>query len=159
MDRACLLCVGSKESMDKLISTRQDSGKKDYMKHVFGIPIKDNVAVSAIRLTPSVEHLLPMKEILHPGYCGEECRNLLIDSGMADRFVICGIESPGCGYVTYDIVFPQGRCEKGESSREAAIREFGEETGIKFDSSSKNITFLGFVGKRKEMSVYSYRTD
>lgn len=159
MDRACLLCVGTKDSLENLIATRQHSGKKDYMKYLFSIPIKDNVAVSAIRLTPSVDFLLPLKEILHPGYCGEECRNLLVDLGVADQFVICGIESPGCGYVTYDIVFPQGRCEKGESSRDAAVREFGEETGIKLDSSSKNITFLGFVGKRKEMSVYSYKVD
>ena len=161
MDRSCLLCVGKKNSLEKLINSRQFSGKKDFMKYIFSIPIKDNVTVSAIRLTPSVEFLLPIKEILHPGYCGEECRELILDSNIdvTDCHVICGIESPGCGYMTYDIVFPQGRCEKGESSRTAAIREFAEETGIKLDSFSKNITFLGFVGKKKEMSVYLYKVD
>ncbi len=159
MDRACLLCTGTKKSLGELINVRQDSKEKDYMKYLFSIPIKDCVTVSALRLTPEVNHILPSKEFLHPGYCGEECRDLLVNSGMTDKFVICGIESPGCGYTTYDIVFPQGRCEKGESSRDAAIREFIEETGIKLDSKSKNIYFLGFVGKRKEMSVYMYKID
>ena len=158
MDRACLLCVGTKDSLRKLIETRIDSHKKDYMKRVFIIPIKDSVTVSAIRLTPEVNDFLPQNEFLHPGYCGEECRDMLVEAGLHNRFVICGIESPGYGYTTYDIVFPQGKCEKGESSRDTAIREFSEETGIILDTSS-NIFFLGFVGKRKEMSVYMYKVD
>lgn len=162
MDRACLLCVGTKNSLDELIKSRQDSKENDYMKYVFSIPVKDYVSISALRLTHDVGHILPGKEFLHPGYCGEECRELLIKAGMIDEYVICGIESPGCGYTTYDIVFPQGRCEKGENSRDASLREFTEETGIKLDGLStvngvKNISFLGFVGRRKEMSVYMYK--
>lgn len=157
MDRSCLLCVGTKKTLNGLISSRQDSKKKDYMKCVFGIPIKDCVTLSAIRLTPEIE-FLPSDEILHAGYCGEECRDMLVDVGMSDLFVICGIESPGCGYTTYDIVFPQGRCEKGESPRDTAIREFMEETGIRPDS-FRNTIFLGFVGRRKEMSVYMCIVD
>jgi hypothetical protein len=130
------------------------------MKYLFTIPVKDLVTVSAIRLTPDMSNILPPDEFLHPGYCGEECRELLLKAGdQSEKFVICGIEFPGCGYTTHDIVFPQGKCEKNESSRDTAIREFGEETGIKLDSSSRNISFLGFVGKRKEMSVYMYKVD
>lgn len=158
MDRACLLCIGTLDSLHKLIETRQDSKKRDYMKHLFIIPIKDNVAISGMKLTNVVD-FLPIGEFLHPGYCGEECRDMLIDAGFSDKFVICGVEFPGCGYMTHDIVFPQGKCENGESSRETAIREFGEETGILLDSSYKNILFLGFVGKRKEMSVYVYKVN
>lgn len=154
MDRACLLCVGSKESLQRLINSRQDSGKKDYMKYLFIIPLQDSVAVSAIRLMNNLQQgIVPTNEFLHPGYGGEECRDMLVKLGLGDKYVLCGIESPGCGYTTYDIVFPQGRCEKGESPRDAATREFTEETGIKVESS---IIFIGFTGKRKEMSVYLY---
>lgn len=163
MNRSCLLCVGSKCILLDLISRRTESGEKDYMKYVFAIPMKDSVSLSAIRLTPEMQNImLPKDEFLHPGYCGEECRDLLLSNpefkNDKDLYAIVGIESPGCGYTTYDIVFPQGRCYKGENSRDTSIREFYEESGIKLDT-SKIPLFLGFVGKRKEMSVYAYRVD
>jgi hypothetical protein len=158
MDRSCLLCIGYKEQLDELISTRQHSNKKDYMNYLFRIPIKDYVYQSAANLSNLVEikSILPENETLHTGYSGEECRRLLLENKLEDKWVICGIEFPGCGYLTYDIVFPQGRCEKGETSRETAIREFAEETGIQLQPSVSSIKFLGFVGVKKEMSVYMY---
>ena len=162
MNRSCLLYVGRKSVLMESIKKRVDSGKKDYMKHVFAIPISDSVSVSALRLTPEMKKIMPPEEFLHPGYCGEECRDLLISNPSfkndTDLFVIVGIECPGCGYNTYDIVFPQGRKDRGENSRDASMREFSEETGIRLDTSRQPI-FLGFVGKRKEMSVYAYRID
>lgn len=159
MDRSCLLCIGNKEHLDRLILNRQNSNKKDYMNYLYCIPIKDYVYQSALHLSKldELKGVLPENETLHTGYSGEECRRLLLENKLEDKWVICGIEFPGCGYLTYDIVFPQGRCEKGETSRETAIREFMEETGIQIDySSSTNVKFLGFVGVKKEMSVYMY---
>lgn len=162
MDRSCLLCVGSQSVLTDLISKRTDSGEKDYMKYVFAIPMKDSVSVSALRLTPEMQKIMPKDEFLHPGYCGEECRDLLLANvafkNEKDLFAIVGIEEPGCGYTTYDIVFPQGRTDRGENSRDASMREFSEETGIKIDT-SRHPLFLGFVGKRKEMSVYAYKVN
>lgn len=163
MDRSCLLCIGSQLALNDLILKRIDSGEKDYMKQAFAIPMKDSVSVSALRLTPEMQKYMPKDEFLHPGYCGEECRDLLISNPefkneKDNLYAIVGIESPGCGYTTYDIVFPQGRTDKGENSRDASMREFMEETGIKIDT-SKTPLFLGFVGRRKEMSVYAYRID
>lgn len=164
MYRSCLLCIGNKMSLDRLIVTRKDSNKRDYMKYLFSIPIKDYVCISAIRASSTVKNILPKNDFLRPGYCGEECRNLLIRNGFIDKYVICGIEMPGCGYTTYDIVFPQGRCEKGEDTKTAAFREFSEETGIDLYRITSTIDdnrmkFLGFVGKRREMSVYAYIID
>lgn len=160
--RSCLLCVGSQSVLLDLISKRINSGEKDYMKYVFAIPMKDPVSVSAIRLTPEMQKafVVPSNEFLHPGYYGEESRELLIShpefKNEKDLYAIVGIEAPGCGYTTYDLVFPQGRCDRNENSRDASMREFSEESGIKLDT-SKIPLFLGFVGKRKEMNVYAYR--
>ena len=155
MKRSCLLCVGSIDSIKTLMDSRINSHKGDYMSYLFSIPIKDNICVSAVRLTPVVSHCLPPGEVLHPGYCGEECLDLLMEAGFSNKFVICGLESPNCNcdFTTYDIVFPQGKCERDEHPRDAAIREFSEETGIPL-SIYTYITFLGVVGKYKEMSVY-----
>jgi hypothetical protein len=165
MIRSCLLCVGSYETLQKYIRNRVDSGKKDFMKYVFSIPLSENVSSSSLKLTPILkEILLPPNEELHPGYCGEECRDLLIQNpefkDYKELWTIVGIEypAPGCGYSTYDIVFPQGRMDKGENSRDASMREFSEETGIFLDT-TKVPVFLGFVGKRGEMGVYAYRLD
>ena len=194
MERSCLLVVGKKDVLDKLISERVDSKQRDYMKQVYSIPINQTVADSAIELTPTVKKCdnvvafngrrLMEDEILYPGYCGEDCRRFLLDAGLSDYYVIVGTECPGFGYKTFDIVFPQGRCERGEVSSTTAVREFMEETGIKLDnitfdeveykkgttSSSilsndrepkinvlRHITLLGFTGVRKEMSVYLYK--
>jgi hypothetical protein len=157
-NRACLLCVG-KKSLKSLIESRIDSNKRDYMKHIFSIPIKEKVNDSALKLTLDMKEFLPVGEHLHAGYGGEECREMLICAGLSEKYVICGMESPGCGYKTYDIVFPQGKCEKGESSRETSIREFTEETGIVLNDAMNNIFFLGFVGEKKEMKVYLYNLD
>lgn len=163
MNRSCLLCIGSYSSLSELVSKRIHSGEKDYMKYAFVIPIKDPISVSAEKLTPEIKNDIPTGEILHPGYCGEECRELLLNNirfkkDIKDLYIIVGTEFPGCGYVTHDIVFPQGRCDKGENSRDASMREFFEEVGIKLDK-SKTPVFLGFVGKKKEMSAYVYRVD
>lgn len=159
MDRSCLLCVGSKSNLQDLISKRIDSGKKDFMKYAFAISMDESVSVSALRLTPEMKKIMPDNEFLHPGYCGEECRDLLIRNmdfkKEKNLYAIVGIESPGCGYFTYDIVFPQGRCDYRENSRDTAMREFHEETGISLDN-SKRPQFLGLVGKKREMSVYVY---
>lgn len=159
MERSCLICVGTENVLRDLISNRKHSGKNDYMKYLFAIPMDISVSESALKLTPEVKHIMPKDEFLHPGYCGEICRDLLINNpefkGEKDLFSIVGIEEPGCGYDNYDIVFPQGRTDRGENSRDASMREFMEETGIKIDT-SRHPTFLGFVGKRKEMSVYCY---
>jgi hypothetical protein len=157
-NRACLLCVG-KKSLHSLIESRIDSNKKDYMKHIFSIPIKEKVSDSALNITFNMKKFLPEDEYLHAGYGGEECRDMLVCAGLSEKYVICGIESPGCGYKTYDIVFPQGKCEKGESSKETAVREFGEETGIVLKDDLHTIFFLGFAGDRKEMKVYLYNID
>ena len=156
MERSCLLCVGSENILNTLIKNRQDSNKRDYMQRLFCIPIQDYVCVSAFRLTHCVSDILPENQFLHAGYCGEECRKLLIDKGLNNEYVICGLETPGCGYTTYDLVFPQGRCEKGERSKDAAVREFIEETGIYINPTDNELKFLGFIGKRKEMSIYLY---
>jgi len=160
MDRSCLLCIGTQSELEYLISKRTNSGEKDYMKHVFAIPMRDSVSVSALRLTPKMYNIIPDEEFLHPGYCGEECRELFVSNvefkNEKDLFAIVGIEAPGYGYTTYDIVFPQGRTNWGENSRDASMREFFEETGIKIDT-SKDPLFMGFVGKKKEMSLYCYR--
>jgi hypothetical protein len=161
MDRSCLLCVGRQSVLKDLIRKRIDSGENDYMKYAFAIPVKDTVSVSALRLTPEMRNImLPIDEFLHPGYCGEECRDLLLSHSEFrndnDLYVIVGIESPGCGYTTYDLVFPQGRTDRGENSRDASMREFSEETGIDIKA-TRHPLFLGFVGKKKEMSVYAYR--
>ncbi len=158
MNRAALLCIGTKEILEKMIETRQHSGKRDYMKQLFSIPLKDYVAISALKCTPFSRKIVPENYYLNPGYCGEECRELLLKTYPETKslYIICGIESPGFGYTTYDIVFPQGRCEKGENSRTTALREFTEETGIKLDH-TRIVPFLGTVGKHKEMHVYVYK--
>lgn len=159
MDRSCLLCVGKQQALSDLIAKRVNSGEKDYMKYVFAIPMKDTVSVSALVLTPEMQKIMPDGEFLHPGYMGEECRDLLLShpafKNEKDMFAIVGIEEPGCGYYTYDTVFPQGRCNWGENSRDTSMREFSEETGIKLDKSRMPL-FLGFTGKKREMSVYAY---
>ena len=102
MNRACLLCVGSKESLQTLVENRNHSGKKDFMNYVFEIPLNEPIYVSAENLTPQVCHIMPCDEILHPGYCGEECRSLLLSHPEfrheKDLYAIVGIECPGCGY-------------------------------------------------------------
>jgi hypothetical protein len=192
MERSCLLVVGKKDVLDRLINERVDSKQKDYMKQVYSIPINKTVAESAIELTSTVKKCdnvvafngrrMNEDEILYPGYCGEECRRFLLDAGLSEYYTIAGVESPGFGWKTFDIVFPQGRCEKGEVSSTTAVREFMEETGIKLDNIKfdeveykkgntptsggggepkinvlRHITLLGFVGVRKEMSVYLYK--
>ena len=129
MDRSCLLCIGTKEKL----------------------------------LTDKVKNMvfLPPGVILKPGYCGEKCRSLLINRmiehkyDISNYFVVCGIEFPGNGYPTHDIVFPQGRKERNEFPSMTAIREFIEETGIYLDF-EKKIEFLGLVGRNNEMGVYVY---
>ncbi len=158
MERAALLLVGTKDRLNELIKMRRDSHKNDFMKMLFAIPIKDLVRVSALKVTPEASMIVPEREFLHPGYCGEECRELLIKHKLDDQYVICGIETPGYGYETYDIVFPQGRCEKGENSRDTAVREFIEETGIPIDT-TKPTELLGTLGDRGEMAVYLYREE
>lgn len=156
MERGCLLVVGKENKLLELIKGRKHSGKRDYMKKLFCIPIKDLVTTSALNVTPSARDLVPDSEVLHPGYCGEECRDLLIKNKLEDVYVICGIETPGFGYITYDIVFPQGRCEKGENSRDTAVREFMEETGIEIDP-SVSTELVGALGNNKEMAIYVYK--
>ena len=161
MDRSCLLCIGDKSILERIIQLREDSKKRDYMKYVFCIPVSKYVEQSAIDISgiEEIKNILPENEILHTGYCGEECRKLLLTYNLQDKWVICGIEFPGCGYLNYDIVFPQGRSEKGETSRETAIREFIEETGIFIEPRSSEIKFLGFVVYKKELSVYMYELN
>lgn len=151
MTRSCLLCVGTKDSLEKLIRFRRASDKKDYMKFVFSIPVNEDISVSAEKLSPRSD--LPQDEVLHTGYCGDECMSMLNRKGFENKFVICGVEGPSRDYPTHDLVFPQGRTERGETAREAAVREFFEETGIKVDNTS-SIRLLGFTGKEKEMSVF-----
>lgn len=158
MERAALLLVGGKNVLDDLIKSRSHSGKNDYMKMLFAIPIKEPVYISAINVTSDAGDIVPKSEYLHPGYTGEECRELLLKHDLEDLYVICGIETPGYGYETYDIVFPQGRCDKGENSRDTAVREFMEETGIKIDT-TKTTELLGTLGVRKEMAVYLYKAE
>ena len=156
MLRSCLLCVGTKDRLKTLIDNRENSGARDYMKNLFCISCEYTVEYSCILFTPNFKELLPKNEILHPGYCGEECRNILIENGHEDKYVICGIECPGydSGYKTFDIVFPQGKCEKNESQKLASMREFQEETGINISIYEKQLKFGGFVGRKKEMAVW-----
>jgi len=138
------------------------------MKLLVPLPIYDKVQYACNKCRKYISaYFIPRGEGLYVGYCGEQCRQLLVEKGVdPNQYVIAGLESPGDReyFRTYDLVFPQGgydeHCDDGTLEK-TALREFYEETGIslsrKKDGQPIPIAFLGTVGKRRPMAVYIYQ--